>query len=78
MRTFDAHSNLRWTSHEAPTRNREEWKIPKEQALAEVSKSLYMRPMALVNFIDRCENDTRGGRSQCRSCSLLQRPPMMS
>ena len=77
MRIFDTHPNLRWTSHEAPNRTREEWIVHKKQALLEVNKSLSMRRTAHANF-HRCGNDTPTGRSRCLSWLLQQRLPMIS
>lgn len=52
VRPFDTYANSRWTSHEAPNRTREEWKVPKKEALEEVKKCLSMRPMLMSIFTD--------------------------
>lgn len=52
MRTLNAHPNFRWTTHEAPHRTREEWKVPKKQALLEVNKFLSMHPTTQVVSTD--------------------------
>lgn len=59
---FHIHSNSRWTTHEAPDRDREEWRVPKKQALLEVSISFAVHPGTHDAF-GRCGSDTRTGHS---------------